>query len=481
MAIAFHLDMKLEQLASWLNSMSQPVLIIQDDGLVEEVNRQFVQIIQYSRDDVVGRMYSQFLHLPSEMITSHSVDQVEQGCRTVEGELVSRSGNRYLCTIQILSGRDGDRRVHFLALYPHTRKQEDHFLSHVAESMFNALPLGLLMIDNQGNLMGINDRACQFFNVEKSEVIHHPMKVLFSKDNQEQQRLMEEIVHNKGGVQTLVCTHGAREAELSIFSGPLYDRNGQISGRYFAFRDITHLRLLEERLERNDRLAMIGQIAAGAAHEIRNPLTSIRGFLQVMENTLKEKVRSKEHGYTEIMLREIDRINSLVGEFLLLSKPRSDKLYPIQVTDVFSEILPIIKGEAILHNVEVEYQEGTVHFPWVIADGKMLKQIFLNICKNGIESMDEGGTLAIQVRNDLSKRRLIIEICDNGQGIPPTVIDQIFDPFFTTKETGTGLGLAICQRLIQDIGGNICVISDRFGTTFTVYLPTTIQRGGESI
>ena len=197
-------------------------------------------------------------------------------------------------------------------------------MAQVSNDMFNSLPLGLLLVDNDGRVMGINNMACQLFNVEKEEIIYQPIGLLFSNDQLGHWELFETLLH-AGGVQTLVSPLGEKKSELSISSGYLCDQKGQVAGRYFALRDITHLRSLEESIEENDRLATIGQIAAGTAHEIRNPLTSIRGFLQVMEHTLKEKERSKEYGYTEIMLREIDRINSLVSEFLSLSKPRSKK------------------------------------------------------------------------------------------------------------------------------------------------------------
>lgn len=469
LAIAFHLDIELKHLTSWLNRMTQPVLIVHEDGSVEEANQQLMEMIQYSRQEIVGQMYSQFLHLSRETLASDPLDNREPGCWTIEGELISQSGYRYLCTIQVLSGRDGDRWVHLLSIYPH-KTREDHFLAQVSNDMFNSLPLGLLLVDNDGRVMGINNMACQLFNVEKEEIIYQPIGLLFSNDQLGHWELFETLLH-AGGVQTLVSPLGEKKSELSISSGYLCDQKGQVAGRYFALRDITHLRSLEESIEENDRLATIGQIAAGTAHEIRNPLTSIRGFLQVMEHTLKEKERSKEYGYTEIMLREIDRINSLVSEFLSLSKPRSKKMVPIQVKDVFSEILPIIKGEAILHNIEVEYEMGVTLLPYIMADEKILKQIFLNICKNAIEAMRDGGNLKIKVRSDSENQTLIVDICDEGPGIPPTVIAQIFDPFFTTKESGTGLGLAVCQRLVQEIGGSIRVMSDSLGTTFTIYLP----------
>ena len=143
-------------------------------------------------------------------------------------------------------------------------------------------------------------------------------------------------------------------------SSLLTDGHGRTVGAYVIFKDVSNLRSLEEQVQRSDRLAMIGQIAAGTAHEIRNPLTSIKGFLQILKNSLSEKGMDKELSYTEIMLDEINRINGLVSEFLLLSKPKDTVFYKVNISTVINEILPIIRNEAILHNVTVEYESKTI-------------------------------------------------------------------------------------------------------------------------
>lgn len=170
------------------------------------------------------------------------------------------------------------------------------------------------------------------------------------------------------------------------------------------------------------------------------------------------------------MLKEINRINELVNEFLLLGKPKNVTYDEVDISEVLRDILPIINNEAILHRVVVQY-ESLYGLPHVVADREMLKQVFLNISKNGIEAMGEGGILTVSEKVDLEERLVNIEIHDTGPGIPAYVIDKIFDPFFTTKAEGTGLGLSVCQRIIHDIGGHIRVSSKGYGTTFTVSIP----------
>ncbi|MEV2910553.1 ATP-binding protein [Paenibacillus larvae] len=268
----------------------------------------------------------------------------------------------------------------------------------------------------------------------------------------------------------LSWTNNQKRFELLLDSNVLRDHEGQIVGAYLMFKDVTNLRSLEAQVQRSDRLALIGQIAAGTAHEIRNPLTSIKGFLQMLNKSFTEQGMCKEKGFTDIMLAEIDRVNDLVNEFLLLSKPKHVVYKPVDLPSVIKGLLPIINNEAILHDVQLVY-EPAISLPPVIADQELLKQVFLNICKNGIEAMANGGKLMIIEKVNIDEKRVNIEIRDNGPGIPVFVLDKIFDPFFTTKEQGTGLGLSVCQQIVHDMGGHIRVSSKGFGTTFTVSLP----------
>jgi signal transduction histidine kinase len=253
--------------------------------------------------------------------------------------------------------------------------------------------------------------------------------------------------------------------------GALRDGTEEI-GRYMLFQDVTHLMLLEEQIRRSDRLKMIGQVAAGTAHEIRNPLTAIKGFIQLLHKALSERDMNRELEYVGIVLSELERVNELVNEFLLLSKPKEVRLVPVHLGKLFREMLPMLQNEAILHNVTLSY-EPLENSPYVFADKEMLKQVFLNLGKNAIEAMGNGGSLIIRERSAFpGAEEVSVDVCDNGPGISEELLERIFDPFFTTKEQGTGLGLSICQRIVHEFGGKIGVQSGSGGTMFTVTLPT---------
>lgn len=346
-----------------------------------------------------------------------------------------------------------------------------NLLQQFAGTFLKDVNLGVLLIDTEFKLMDISDMACRVLGLAKEKVVNQSMEEIFSQLPPQHQLVQRNILD--GMVvrnHALSWTNNTERYELLVDTNVLRDENFHIVGAYIIFKDVTNLRSLEEQVQRSDRLAMIGQIAAGTAHEIRNPLTSIKGFLQVLRKTLQEQGMERECGYTDVMLTEMNRINELVNEFLLLGKPKNVTYDAVDITQVLREILPIINNEAILHGVIVQY-EAAFELPQVIADRELLKQVFLNICKNGIEAMGDGGHLTLVERIDKDERKVNIEIHDTGPGIPTFVIDKIFDPFFTTKEEGTGLGLSVCQRIIHDIGGHIRVSSKGFGTTFTVSIP----------
>jgi two-component system, sporulation sensor kinase E len=256
-----------------------------------------------------------------------------------------------------------------------------------------------------------------------------------------------------------------------MLDGEVLQNDGVMNGAFVLFRDVSHMMTLEEQIRRSDRLKTIGQIAAGTAHEIRNPLTAIKGFMQLLNKTLTERNMSKEMEFISIVLSELDRINELVSEFLLLSKPKEIKQISLRIGRVLQEILPMIRNEALLYNVTVLYYPRP-ELPPILADKELLKQVFLNLGKNAIEAMGGGGTLIIrEFSHPGQPGKIAVEISDTGTGITADALKKVFDPFFTTKPQGTGLGLSVCQRIVHDLGGSIDVSSDEGGTLFTVWLP----------
>jgi two-component system, sporulation sensor kinase E len=429
-------------------------------------NRVFLEATGYTHEEIMGLLLSDIMeNLPDEDDYGQSRNTDQLTVRDRSGQLLR--SRYYMARIEALDSEE----YLMIHLYDVRPGRELNLLQQFAGTLMRDINLGVILFDTEFKLIDISDMACRVLGFERYAVIGRSADEVFHSIPEEHRLIPKSIFD---GIilrnHALSWTNNTERYELLLDSSLLRDHSGNVMGGYVTFKDVTNLRSLEEQVQRNDRLSMIGQIAAGTAHEIRNPLTSIKGFLQMFRSTFIEKEMTKEQSYADIMLIEIDRINELVNEFLLLGKRKNVSYDLVDVSLVLKEIMPIIHSEATLHGVTVQ-QLPASGMPQIIADRELLKQVFLNIGKNGIEAMNEGGILTIQVRADQQEGKLHVDIHDTGPGIPNFVVDKIFDPFFTTKQSGTGLGLSVCQRIIHDMGGLIRVSCKGFGTTFTVSIP----------
>jgi len=223
---------------------------------------------------------------------------------------------------------------------------------------------------------------------------------------------------------------------------------------------------IEEQLRRADRLSALGELAAGMAHEIRNPLGSIRGTAEILRDGIDPA--DKRHEFAGILIKEVDRLNRVVRDFLDFARPAPVERGRVDLNEALREILALIGPQALNGGVRVELTAGEL--PPVPGDREQLKQAFLNLVLNALQAMPAGGTLAVSTAP--VEGRVEVRFTDTGQGIPPEKLEKIFNPFFTTRQEGTGLGLAITHRIVQGHGGRIEVTSRiGEGTTFTVIIP----------
>lgn len=236
-----------------------------------------------------------------------------------------------------------------------------------------------------------------------------------------------------------------------------------------VFRDITDRKKEEEALIKSEKLSIAGQMAAGIAHEIRNPLTSLKGFSQFLKSKTEHY-----HEYFDIMLTELDRINAIVQEFMALAKPQANQLKSHNLVQILQHVNTLLETQANLNNVQILTWTDT-DLLCLICDENQLKQVFINIIKNAIEAMPGGGKVVIELNSGQSGL-VMIRITDQGVGIPKELLDKLGGPFFTTKSSGTGLGLMICNRIIQAHQGMMSIESELdIGTTVTINLPISIS------
>ncbi|MCG8395414.1 ATP-binding protein [Bacillus atrophaeus] len=252
-----------------------------------------------------------------------------------------------------------------------------------------------------------------------------------------------------------------------------YDKYHRFTGSLGTLSDITERKNAEEKLfETNERLAMqsqklaiAGELAAGIAHEVRNPLTSVSGFLQLMKTQYPDRT-----DYFDIIFSEIKRIDLVLGELLLLAKPQTVTFKPHKINGILKQVTTLLDTNAVLSNIVIEKNFNLTESCKINGDENQLKQVFINIIKNGIEAMPAGGV--INISSEKKGSYTIISIKDQGSGMTKENMKQIGEPFFSTKEKGTGLGLPICLRILKEHKGELKIESESGkGSTFYVILP----------
>lgn len=237
-------------------------------------------------------------------------------------------------------------------------------------------------------------------------------------------------------------------------------------GVLFTFTGLDNVSSFGAQIRRTERLDTIGKIASGIAHEIRNPLASMRGFLQIMQTNFKEYGLAREIGYSELMMHDMDSMECLVKQLLLLTKPAAINWEKIDVGSMIDAWVPSIRAEADRRGVELIM--GLDAVPLIMGDRTMLILAMEQLVSNAFEAMENGGRLTIKVIYDKVDGKVRLSIGDTGLGIPSYMVDRIFDVFYSTKASGIGLGLPITQRIVAELGGDIKVSTKGYGTTFSI-------------
>ncbi len=239
-------------------------------------------------------------------------------------------------------------------------------------------------------------------------------------------------------------------------------------GYVFIFRDLTYVRRLKQEVERSRRLAALGRLAAGVAHEIRNPLSSIKGFATYFKERFENNPLDRETA--KIMIQEVERLDRVIGQLLEFARPSQLRTKPVWLAGLIQHSLKLIETDARTRGVEVKAKIAS-DLPEIELDADRMSQVLLNLYLNSIQAMDEGGTMEVEASRDETKKYTKITISDNGKGIDPKDKERIFDPYFTTKPDGTGLGLAIVHKIMEAHRGDIEVESrPGIGTTITLIL-----------
>ena len=247
---------------------------------------------------------------------------------------------------------------------------------------------------------------------------------------------------------------------------PIYNEQNEIDSYVTVGRNITDREKNDAALRNLDRLSIIGQLAAGVAHEIRNPLTSLKGFSKLLKSTTNKE---KQEDYLAIIMNELDRIDMIVNEFMSLAKPQAIQFECSNLISILDSTANVLHPQALLHNVQIKINYPNEDIE-LLCNPNQLKQVFVNFIKNAIEAMPEGGTVHVDVQK-LANKKVIISFIDEGIGIDSQLLKYLGTPFYTTKDKGIGLGLTVSNKIIQEHNGTMKIESQvGIGTTIIVEL-----------
>lgn len=323
--------------------------------------------------------------------------------------------------------------------------------------------------DEKGIITNVNEKFCEISKYSREELVGQNHSILNSGLHSKEffKSLWKTI--GKGNVWKGEIRNKAKDGTyywVHTTIVPFLNENSR-PYQYLAIRnDITERKKTEEVLHRQDKLAAVGQLAAGVAHEIRNPLTSMKGYTEFLQ---LDETNEERQEFLSIILDEIERVNNIVEDFMVLAKPKAVELEEKNIIPVIKNVLSLLEFEASKRNVNIhfEYEQEIIQ---IECDENRLKQVFLNFVKNGIEAMPDGGD--ITVRASIMDSQVQISIQDTGVGIPEEKLKNIGEPFYTTKQNGNGLGLMVSFKIIESHNGKIYIESElNKGTTFNIILP----------
>ena len=324
--------------------------------------------------------------------------------------------------------------------------------------VIESLPSGLFTTDMAGNALIFNRAAERITEIRKDQVIGNsietalPFLVFPFKDGRH-----EEILNKDDNTQKIIGLN------ISV----LKDTSGKETGFIGIFQDLTQLKKLEEEMKQKEKLAAIGELSANIAHEIRNPLASLKGSIEMLK---EDKIPAKHKDrLMEIALNEMERLNCIITDFLTYSRPKPLELQRTDLHLLLSETIELLNNvKQDKNNIRIknEFEDSL----FITADPQKIRQVFWNLGTNAIEAMDNGGELIVSTMNNTDTVKIVFS--DSGIGIDPSGIEKIFYPFYTTKEKGTGLGLSIAYRIVEEHGGRLIVKSNPgIKTSFEIILP----------
>ncbi|RBP07056.1 PAS domain S-box protein [Rossellomorea aquimaris] len=444
------------------------IVLWDQDGRVLKANTSALKIFECSLSELLSKRIRDFVY-PLESQKFDLVMEQLNRSGAVRDEVLFLMPNNQLKHLEFTSklhSVDGYNMTIFrnvserYQMEKELRESEERF-----RKIFEGSLDGLILTNHNYVVVDANPEVSKIIDIEKDHLIGKDVREILNiePDEESYDEYLQQL--KEDGQATFLKTLTSHRDKVQYIE--LSSKYNLLSNLNLTIiRDITEQIEMQEQLRKSDTLSVVGELAAGIAHEIRNPMTALKGFIQLLENS----VGQDHEMYFNVITSEFQRIESIITEFLVLAKPQAIQYQETNLIRIMKDTVELLSAQAVMHNVQYE-ESYQADLPTIIAEPNQLKQVFINVIKNAIEVMTDGGFISIRIQ-ETDDEMIHIRIKDQGGGISKDKIKKLGEPFYTTKERGTGLGLMVSFKIIKEHKGIVQVESIvGEGTIFHIYLP----------
>ncbi|KIL47137.1 PAS domain S-box protein [Jeotgalibacillus campisalis] len=465
------LERNKQKYQSLMYDHSDNIFLIDRQYIIREINSAAEKRLKMNKNEtLIGKNYRDFVRADRCENTKKYLDQALEGTTVSYNTVIinqDHTESHISCTLVpiLIDGKvEGaygvGRDITEIVKMDKKLKKTAYLL----EAYFNHTNDGASLLSEDGVFAAMNHKFESIFQWEREELLGCNITDLFHKEQSQDDK--RKIIQALKGedidyIETTFQKKDGTACTLSLHVSSIRSKKGTLIGIAVIVQDLSKIKIREDLLKKSEQLALVGQLAAGVAHEIRNPLTTLKGFLQLLGEDKKASI------YIELLQNELNRIEYITGELLSLAKPQATSFKINSLKMIMDQTVEFIKIEALKNNVKMVLSIEEVMFE---CESHKIKQVFLNLFMNAIEAMPTGGTLNIFLVKEKSDAVIIIQ--DTGYGIKEDRLRKLGEPFYSTKEKGTGLGLMICRKIIENHKGTFTIESKpNEGTTVKVTFP----------
>lgn len=476
------LENELELVKSVLDIIPVPIVLFDSAGRAIHANTETTRVFGYDNreygshiDDIIKKYIHPDDHLPESYIALAL--KTGQKPPVHRKRIFARDGRMVHALSTNTPIRDKNNRVIGVLSVTSdlSRHMELEELRQISQFVMENTNNGIIMLNDRLQITVFNQAAEKICGIPAYQAVGQRCSQLF--DFPEEEFLPVKSFHEDREYHDVEIDVLFHDEPKTILCDTYIIKNdlGEKTGVILLFRDFTEQKKLEQAAREREKMAVVGQMSAGIAHEIRNPLTVIKGFAQMLQMKYQQP-EIKE--YASLILAECDSAIKVLQDFLQVARPKQPELVPTDLNSLVADMATIIASQAFLQGVTVFFQPA-VSLPESMVDPGLIKQVLLSLCRNSLEALEEmasKGVLHLSTYLDQKRNMNCIVIKDNGPGIPAEAMSRVGMPFFTTKPQGTGLGISISRAIIESHGGEItCQSTPDRGTVFTIYLPARME------